>query len=126
MICPRCKVEMVDGFALPEQYEPGNICRGFGHGHIVTADNLELIPCLKCPSCGFSDDGACKRIRSYSGDLYEVPCSNEHEIKDYNHAIGVIENHWRGVGTKDEYMLAIKSMEKYETGQTGWRYISGK
>ena len=46
---------MKEGFALPEQYEPRTFYEG--PGHIVTADNLELISCLKCPSCGHSDDG---------------------------------------------------------------------
>ena len=46
---------MVEGFALPEQYELRTFYEG--PGHIITAENLELIVCLKCPSCGYSDDG---------------------------------------------------------------------
>lgn len=56
MFCPRCKIEMKPGIALPERYEVGRVCTGFGRGHIVNAENLELIKCMKCPKCGHSDD----------------------------------------------------------------------
>ena len=60
----------------------------------------------------------------WKDNYYTKP--TEKEIKDYNAAVGVIENHRRGVGTTEEYRIALDIMMKYETGQTGWRYISGK
>lgn len=48
------------------------------------------------------------RIKSYSGDTYDVPESQSDEIKQYRDALA------RG----DEM-----TMLKFEEGQTGWKYI---
>lgn len=52
--CPRCKIEMVEGKAI-DYDDSGNVCFGFGRKHI-TNETLKLVECLKCPSCGHSDD----------------------------------------------------------------------
>lgn len=55
MICPRCNVEMVDGIAIKPNTEKGAIyiC---APGPIKAKD-VKLISVLKCPLCGYSDDG---------------------------------------------------------------------
>jgi len=55
MKCPRCyNTEMVAGQAIKQIYET----RGCFPGPItMNADEIKLIPCLKCPKCGHSDDG---------------------------------------------------------------------
>ena len=57
MICPRCDVELVPGIAI----NPGS--RGIPDHAIVSsqyvanASTLQIINILKCPKCGYSDDG---------------------------------------------------------------------
>ena len=52
MKCPKCNVEMKWGIAIDPNVQ----------GSIVpiankTVDTLKLIDVLKCPKCGYSDDG---------------------------------------------------------------------
>jgi len=55
MICERCTVEMVPGIAIKTQpFGRARICQF--HVEVITAENLELIGCYKCPECGYSDD----------------------------------------------------------------------
>jgi len=55
MICPKCKVEMVEGKAIDS---PGHDTRRCFYSPVVlTNETLKLIPCWKCPKCGHSDDG---------------------------------------------------------------------
>lgn len=57
MICEKCKVEMVYGKAIKTQ-EISRSC--FISPAKITAKNLVIIDCLKCPKCGHSDDGEIK------------------------------------------------------------------
>ena len=51
MKCPTHNVEMVAGVAIKPSY-------GFCHRPIlIKAHELTMVECLKCPVCGFSDDG---------------------------------------------------------------------
>ena len=56
-LCPKCKVEMIEGKAIQygSKHFNENVCIGFGRP-IVNHKNLKLIECLKCPKCGHSDD----------------------------------------------------------------------
>lgn len=49
MLCPRCNVDMVYGFALVTKWIWGCISRWPGP--------TTLQKCRKCPKCGHSDDG---------------------------------------------------------------------
>jgi hypothetical protein len=56
MLCPRCKVELLPGIAI----DPGSkgIARRIMDCHyIADAKTIEIIDVLKCPKCGYSDDG---------------------------------------------------------------------
>lgn len=56
-LCPKCKVEMVEGKAIQygsKEFDK-NVCVGFGRP-MVNHKTLNLIECLKCPKCGHSDD----------------------------------------------------------------------
>lgn len=53
--CPRCKVPLVIGKALYPYTEKNAL-------YITapapgTAETIKMVDCLKCPKCGFSDDG---------------------------------------------------------------------
>lgn len=55
MICPKCNVEMVKGQAIHPN------ARYFApFDKILKHDEVHLIPVLKCPKCGFSDDDLTK------------------------------------------------------------------
>lgn len=53
MMCPRCKVEMVEGYAIRDN---GNDDFPIMPRPAWTWGNLPLMMCLKCPICGHSDD----------------------------------------------------------------------
>ncbi len=56
MLCPKCKVELVTGMAI----EPGSrgVSRSInGYQYVSNAETMEIIEVLKCPKCGYSDDG---------------------------------------------------------------------
>lgn len=52
MKCPKCSIEMKWGIAI-DALPLGIVPRA----NIITADTLKLIDVLKCPICGYSDDG---------------------------------------------------------------------
>lgn len=54
MICQKCKVEMVKGQAIESGAVDYRFC--FFAVPRITYKTLKLIPCLKCPKCGYSDD----------------------------------------------------------------------
>ena len=53
MKCPRCDIELTNGIAI----EPGWPGGCFSGLEAINADTLEIIDCLKCSRCGYSDDG---------------------------------------------------------------------
>jgi hypothetical protein len=55
MNCPRCDIEMKLGIAIrPEmEWNALYVCQQ----PMINAETLELIDVLKCPKCGYSDDG---------------------------------------------------------------------
>lgn len=55
MKCKRCDIEMEEGVAILTREDH---LRCFMGTFTVTAENLKLIKVLKCPQCGYSDDGA--------------------------------------------------------------------
>ena len=56
MKCPRCDVDLVKGFAIAGFNEPP--ARGITFfPYVVDHKTLRLEDCLKCPKCGYSDDG---------------------------------------------------------------------
>lgn len=66
------------------------------------------------------------QIRTFSGDIYDVPDCQLHEIDDYRSAVKVIKlNRQRPVPIQ-EYTVALATMMKYEEGRTGWSYVRGK
>lgn len=54
MICQKCGNEMEIGYAIEPMYEYS--ARIMPLGRLIQADELKLIDCWKCPSCGHSDD----------------------------------------------------------------------
>lgn len=56
MICPRCQVEMVDGFCIGAATSNGIVPKEY--------DQPKIVSCLKCPKCGHSDDGLYSRPAS--------------------------------------------------------------
>ena len=53
MKCPKCDIEMTKGIGI-DYHDPG----GLGmFQHRLTAEEIKLIECDKCPKCGHSDDG---------------------------------------------------------------------
>lgn len=59
MICPKCNVEMVKGQAIHPKGETN--ARYFApFDKILKHNEVHLIPVLKCPKCGFSDDDLTK------------------------------------------------------------------
>jgi len=54
MECPRCHIELVMGIVTHPYmkrntfYDPSN--------PVATAENLRLVKCWKCPSCGHSEE----------------------------------------------------------------------
>ena len=52
--CPKCEIDLEIGIAIKDN-EKGGVCRGMGCPPI-NADTLEIVDCLKCPKCGYSDD----------------------------------------------------------------------
>jgi hypothetical protein len=55
MICQRCKVEMRKGIAIHSNWDDRALYVT-GSGPTVTARNLMLVDCWKCPKCGDSRD----------------------------------------------------------------------
>lgn len=51
MKCPKCDIEMKWGIAIDYP------TRGIVPTPLLTVRNIELIDVLKCPKCGYSDDG---------------------------------------------------------------------
>ena len=51
MNCPKCDVELKWGIAI--NYPPQSIVPN----PLVTVKTIDLIDVLKCPKCGYSDDG---------------------------------------------------------------------
>lgn len=68
------------------------------------------------------DEIAMIKIFTYSGDSYEVPVDQKHEIEDYRAHVAVIKRNRISPVSIDEYKVALAGMMKYETGETGWRY----
>ena len=66
------------------------------------------------------------QIRTYSGDLYEVPDGRHHEIVDYRNAVDVIKMNRRSPLSHAVYKTALDIMKKYETGDTGWHFLDSK
>lgn len=65
-------------------------------------------------------------IRTYSGDDYEVPTGQEHEIEGYRAAVEVIKRNRIRPVPEDEHERALEIMMEFEEGHTGWRYIDGQ
>ncbi len=55
MLCPRCNVELKLGIAIDPRTDKNTLF--YRQQYPLTADELELINVLKCPKCGYSDDG---------------------------------------------------------------------
>lgn len=56
MKCPRCDVVMVNGIAIEPAIRDSH-SRVMELKKTVTYSELKLIDILKCPICGYSDDG---------------------------------------------------------------------
>ena len=56
MKCPRCNVEMTKGMAIETYNGPPYRSITFFQ-HVIDHETLKLIECLKCPKCGYSNDG---------------------------------------------------------------------
>ena len=59
MKCLRCDVEMKPGIAINPKWTDSNvrtICQMRDVHSNMTAEEVEVIECLKCPLCGHSDD----------------------------------------------------------------------
>lgn len=53
--CPKCEIELVDGIAIkPDMVKNAFYCI---RPPMINAETLRLINVLKCPKCGYSDDG---------------------------------------------------------------------
>lgn len=57
MICPKCHTEMKIGVAIKPADHDGCRIVDLWYPNLIRSENLELIPCWKCPKCGHSDDG---------------------------------------------------------------------
>ncbi len=55
MLCPRCDIEMKWGIAI-DPHSDAN-ARYIVPRAPLTIKDIELIDVLKCPKCGYSDDG---------------------------------------------------------------------
>ena len=55
MNCPKCGTEMRLGKAIKPDTEANALY--IAPQPMINADTLELISVLKCPVCGYSDDG---------------------------------------------------------------------
>ena len=58
MKCPKCNIEMIVGIALKHQCEVG--ARYIAPRTYEYMETPEIIKCLKCPKCGYSDDDLTK------------------------------------------------------------------
>ena len=56
MKCPKCNVEMVTGIAIKPKYD-SEFLSIVPLKKTLTAKEMKLIKCFKCPKCGHSDDG---------------------------------------------------------------------
>jgi Zn-finger nucleic acid-binding protein len=56
MLCPRCHVELKWGIAIDSHTDPD--AKYIAPQGRFTAKDVELVDVLKCPKCGYSDDGA--------------------------------------------------------------------
>lgn len=61
MLCKKCHVEMEDSVALEQQFQPGipDFLKGGNQDDnrgqtMVRSGEAKLIPCKKCPICGWS------------------------------------------------------------------------
>lgn len=57
MICPTCKVELVLSKAIRPKFDNPKVRYFIGTSPVMKPEEVVLIDCLKCPSCGYSDDG---------------------------------------------------------------------
>jgi Zn-finger nucleic acid-binding protein len=55
MLCPRCHVELKWGIAINPHIDAN--ARYIVPQEPLTIKDIELIDVLKCPKCGYSDDG---------------------------------------------------------------------
>lgn len=55
MHCPRCNIEMKWGIAISPDMEANALY--IHRPPMINTETLELIDVLKCPKCGYSDDG---------------------------------------------------------------------
>lgn len=55
MLCPHCDIDLATGLAIKPN--PEDVRGAPGFNPVVTHKNLEFVECLKCPKCGYSDDG---------------------------------------------------------------------
>lgn len=55
MLCPRCKIEMKIGSAIKPNVTYGELT--IVPVAPIRARELEVIKVLKCPKCGYSDNG---------------------------------------------------------------------
>jgi Zn-finger nucleic acid-binding protein len=55
MICPRCDIEMVPGQAIQPDRKSNVLY--IAEPPMINFQTLRLIEVLKCPQCGYSDDG---------------------------------------------------------------------
>ena len=53
--CPKCNLPLVKGTAILTDESTRSPC--WFTKPLINAQTLKLIECLKCPSCGHSDDG---------------------------------------------------------------------
>jgi predicted Zn-ribbon and HTH transcriptional regulator len=54
MMCPKCKIEMTDGFSLDGTDSAVDTTLRVAGATPSNAATLRLTPVLKCPSCGYS------------------------------------------------------------------------
>lgn len=52
--CPKCNISLVMGKAIKPKFDDP---RCLGVDEKLSWKKLKIIDCLKCPECGFSDDG---------------------------------------------------------------------
>jgi hypothetical protein len=65
MQCPKCNVELKEGIAIKSSYQTSGCIFG---PVLINGNTLKLIDCLKCPKCGYSDDGVViePQLKGYS------------------------------------------------------------
>lgn len=53
-ICKTCGIDLVPGIAIVHKERWPEVCKSPGYDEIINAPDMEIISCLKCPSCGRS------------------------------------------------------------------------